>query len=186
MAERSPDPAKRCARPQSLRASAAGRRRAAMSDRTSMAAERRAGGVRAGSVKILLTLPYYGHAYSGSRTRYGRACGVMLPDKGSGPASARVTRVSDVAQIAPVVPRRRGPARARRCRLLQGAGRNDRRPGTAAAPSLRRQDPARIWQRAAASSARTLLRSARLRLADQPPPLTTASRVRSIIASTTE
>src|SRR5271154_152190 len=45
MAARSPEPAKRWASPQSLSASAAGRRRASMSAKTSMAAERRAAGV---------------------------------------------------------------------------------------------------------------------------------------------
>src|SRR5258706_10702764 len=45
MAARSPEPAKRCAKPQSLRASDAGRRRDSISAITSMAAERRAAGV---------------------------------------------------------------------------------------------------------------------------------------------
>jgi len=45
-----------------LRASAAGRRRSAMSVNTSTAAERRADGVRTGSDEIALTLPRYGHA----------------------------------------------------------------------------------------------------------------------------
>ena len=47
MAARSPEPAKRWARPQSFNASAAGRRRASMSPSTSIAAERRAPGVMA-------------------------------------------------------------------------------------------------------------------------------------------
>src|ERR1700730_9245272 len=45
MAARSDEPAKRCASPQSLSASAAGRRRASISAKTSIAAERRAAGV---------------------------------------------------------------------------------------------------------------------------------------------
>ena len=45
MAARSPEPAKRCASPQSFRASAAGRLRPATSSRTSMAALARAPGV---------------------------------------------------------------------------------------------------------------------------------------------
>src|SRR5262249_10255008 len=45
MAARSPEPAKRCERPQSLSASAAGRRRVSISASTSMAADRRAPGV---------------------------------------------------------------------------------------------------------------------------------------------
>src|SRR5277367_6459104 len=45
MAARSDDPAKRCARPQSLSTSGAGRRRASISANTSIAAERRADGV---------------------------------------------------------------------------------------------------------------------------------------------
>src|SRR6267154_2634639 len=45
MAARSPDPAKRRARPQAFSASAAGRRCASISARTSIAAERRAPGV---------------------------------------------------------------------------------------------------------------------------------------------
>src|SRR3954463_16687495 len=45
IAARSPEPAKRCASPQSLRASDAGRRRVSISAITSMAAERRAAGV---------------------------------------------------------------------------------------------------------------------------------------------
>src|SRR5918996_1669209 len=54
MAARSPEPAKRCDRPQSLSASAAGRRRASISASTSMAAERRAAGV---IVRPLADLP---------------------------------------------------------------------------------------------------------------------------------
>src|SRR6202050_3145667 len=46
MAARSDEPAKRCASPQSLSASAAGRRRASISAKASMAAERRAAGAR--------------------------------------------------------------------------------------------------------------------------------------------
>src|ERR687886_1761068 len=45
IAARSFEPAKRCARPQSLSASTAGRRRASISARTSMAAAMRAAGV---------------------------------------------------------------------------------------------------------------------------------------------
>src|SRR5580704_3377436 len=45
MAARSDEPAKRCARPQSLSTSVAGRGRASMSEKTSIAAERRAEGV---------------------------------------------------------------------------------------------------------------------------------------------
>src|SRR5437870_1417576 len=52
MAARSPEPAKRCARPQSLSASAAGRRRVSISASASMAADRRAPGVMALSCAV--------------------------------------------------------------------------------------------------------------------------------------
>src|SRR3954453_8745713 len=52
MAARSPEPANRCAKPQSLSASAAGRRRVSMSASTSMAADRRAPGVMALSCAV--------------------------------------------------------------------------------------------------------------------------------------
>ena len=71
MAARSDEPAKRCDRPQSLSASAAGRRRASISAKTSMAAERRAAGVMqnaplANSCHFILRL------HGGSALRAGR------------------------------------------------------------------------------------------------------------------
>src|SRR5262245_7761924 len=56
MAARSPEPANRCAKPQSLSASGAGRRRVSMSASTSMAAESRAPGVMGLSCADLLAM----------------------------------------------------------------------------------------------------------------------------------
>src|SRR5579862_4843806 len=52
MPARSDDPAKRCDKPQSLSASAAGRRRDSMSARISMAADKRADGVMANAAAL--------------------------------------------------------------------------------------------------------------------------------------
>ena len=66
MAARSPEPAKRCASPQSLSASAAGRRRVSISASTSMAAEMRAAGVIA---RPLAGVPRRGEYPSGTWTQ---------------------------------------------------------------------------------------------------------------------
>src|SRR5579862_4416620 len=73
MAARSDEPANRCERPQSLSTSAAGRRLASTSAKTSMAADRRAAGVMGGPRER--PRPYLdlflraGHAAGSLRTR---------------------------------------------------------------------------------------------------------------------
>lgn len=175
MPARSPEPAKRWARPQSLRASAAGRRRSAISVRTSMAAEQRAAGVRGRILRNASARTRNGHAWPTMPPRYGRASCTFAAQTvlrvvrrvdyrvsyGIRPSRTRAVRLrartgSTPAHDVNPSPCPRGPGYRHPCRLCERA-RGSAGSDAATAPAGRRQDAAGI-RHAARTAVQPLLR----------------------------